>query len=476
MKKIVTFLIILLSNFLFAKDINLEDIVIKGKSSSIIDSIKLELHPKTEWQIDNINKLNYYFRSTPIPAKMAKPKNQKNLLEISAGNYSLGKINFSSKIGGDWQLSYRHKIIQKDWFDSDFSFGWSNKKYDFLRLDYLGFSTKNEFSDNSLNYHSTILQFDDMENFNSIFESMKISNLDFRFFPSYYQNYQKKTSTDFNFSASSTINSTKYLQLNPKINYYHKFLSGSMLMDFSKIPYIDKFGIWFGTNKNGFYPSLKYSYKYNYKNIELSFNQNPEMHFLDYAQLLSENIYQQLKQQESNRVDIINSTFKVEHEFFFKTSAFYNIIYTMNENYYEQIAADSLYKINFDDYLKQKFGFEIRFNLSDLIFSQQTSVLLVSGADEYIPYLPNIASITSIEYLFDKVNFNIVGNYFSQIKDENGVSIDNRFILNSKLNYSFRPQLKFYLEAGNLFDNRYRKYNNIPETGVNVSLGCKWMF
>ncbi|MEA1972041.1 MAG: hypothetical protein U9N34_01945, partial [Candidatus Cloacimonadota bacterium] len=245
--------------------------------------------------------------------------------------------------------------------------------------------------------------------------------------------------------------------------------------DFFRVPYIKQLGLWIGANENTLYPSIRYNYSKSFNQFILSLHQTPQIYFSDYGILYEENQLQDFDQDDLNRVDILNSKISTSYNSFVQTSLFYNVKYSLNQRYY--IYQDTLYKQQRANFFKQKAGFELNYSLDNIRFFNKTTYQLIQNETfDFIPYLPQLENVTSLEFMLKDINVVLNAKYLSIIMDEDEQKIEDKIIFDISFRYFLNKYITLKLNAENLLNKNSNLYPKLPQSQIKIYSGINWKF
>ncbi len=478
-------MIFLLPISLFSQNekISVPSILITGKANSIEDSLKSKLFLNDYWSLKDDTKFEYSYKINPEFKNYIKVDAKKNIgyIKVSGGN------NFSLKFDSVFQLVQNPFLIfATEFFNQEIESGWRKSS---LSLHWLP-KTQGKIIDSGVFYkqietelsddsQTTISGFD-FGFINEIQETdlLKDMALNIKLSGTNYKqqnddNSNEKKEIDF---VGSSVFSVKKIDLNVEIA--PSFLKNNFSLQssgyFSNFFFIDKLGLWLVYDKEDLYPSLIFSKKssINY-NTDFIIENSPFIETKSRRNELAENEYLSIKDNFVQEKNLLNFFTGFKYYNFISFDLLFNSAYICDYHLYME-NSDSLYYFIKDDLWVNRILLKAYLEVNNFHFNN--SFIYQDSGDNNIPYLSKFENIFTTSYSTNKWETSLDFCFLSGRRNHHDIAMDDDLLLNLRGTWKFSKNLILSLEAENLLNQNYLKYENIPEEKLQVEMEILWKF
>ncbi len=479
MKKLIIILLCIQFYVLSAVDgdqLDLGNVVIQGETESLEDTLSSDRNLEEYCIISSTEQFEYraYYSPMIVEQPITYPVQKRTALQFKGGMENFTGAKGVISFGDIWNFSadlFNRKRAD-NWKESTYSLQWQPEinehevMIDFSNKEFAYKTDETKITGGYVSYMREGLVISQIPEFSW--------DIDLK---SAYNKFTQlqDSATDFDINSKIGIKYNNY-NGNLSVNLLKQKVSGYFDTGITGLKFIDEIGFWFAYDEDGVYPSIKFNSKISLiKNLGIRFENKPTISILSRADGFNDNLLQDIFPGDSQTKKILNSFITLESDYFLPISIYHNASIEREHLIYFENVADSngFYKQENIDCLIHKIGFKVAYEYGNITATQNIEY---KTSEEQLYFEPLFISSTKIEYNKNLYSIGVDLKLLSGGEDETGKDLDNTFLMDVSALYNLRDNISILAEARNLFNQKYKKYNNYVAEELQLIFGVKMTF
>lgn len=479
MKKLIIILLCIQFYVLSAADgdqLDLGNVVIQGETESLEDTLSSDRNLEEYCIISSTEQFEYraYYSPMIVEQPIIYPVQKRTALQFKGGmeNYTgaKGVISF----GDIWNFSadlFNRKRAD-NWKESTYSLQWQPEvnehkvTIDFSNKEFTSEAGETKITGGYVSYMRDDLVISQIPEFSWDIDLKSVYNK---------LTQLQDSASDFDINSKIGIKYNNY-NGNLSVNLLKQKVSGYVDAGISGLKLFDEIGFWCAFDKDGVYPSIKFNSKISIiKNLGIRFENNPIITTNSRIDGFNDNLLQDIFPGDSQTKKILNSFITLESDYFLPISIYHNASIERDHLMYSENVADSngYYQQDNIDCLIHKVGLKAAYEYGDITATQNVEY---KTSEEQLYFEPLLVTSTKLEYNKNLYRIGVDLKLLSGGEDDEEKDLDNTFMMDVSALYYLRDNISILADVRNLFNQKYKKYNNYVTEELQLIFGVKMTF
>jgi len=477
MKKLIIILLCIQFYILSAADgdqLDLGNVVIQGETASLEDTLSSDRNLEEYCLISSTEQFEYtaYYSPMIVEQPITYPVQKVTALQFKGGMENFTGAKGVISFGDIWNFSadlFNRKRAE-GWKENTYSFQWQPEvkehkvMIDFSNKEFASNAGETEITGGYVSYLREDLVISQIPKFSWDIDLKSAFNK--------FTQLQDSAS-DFDINSKIGIKYNNY-NGNLSVNLLKQNVSGYLDAGISGLKLFDEIGLWCAYDEDGVYPSIQINSKISLiKNLGIRFENKPTISILSRADGFNDNLLQDIFQGDSQTKKILNSFITLESDYFLPVSIYHNASLERDHLIYSDDDSNGFYQHENTNCLIHKVGIKAAYEYREITAAQNMEF---KTSEEQLYFEPLFISSTKLEYNKNLYRIGVDLKLLSGGVDDSEDKLDNTFLMNVSALYSLRDNISILAEARNLFNQKYKKYNNYVAEELQLIFCVKMTF